>query len=74
MLQKGQASDNIKSNKGWFRGIDNRIISSRPGLYCPDCGLLLCKLLPETEARGLVVFCRKCKQERIVNISSTSVP
>lgn len=74
MLQKPQSGDKIKLNRGWFRGEDNRIISSRPGLYCPDCGLLLCKLLPETEARGLVVFCRKCKRETIVNIHSMSVP
>ncbi len=37
---------------------------------CPFCGgHKLLKILPNTEARGLVLYCRKCKRELIVDIN-----
>lgn len=38
-------------------------------LRCPYCGAgRLLKVLPETQAENLQVYCRKCKRELIVNI------
>lgn len=38
-------------------------------LGCPYCGAgRLLKVLPETQAENLQVYCRKCKRELIVNI------
>ena len=40
-------------------------------LVCPRCrrNKHLLKLSPETEARGLIVYCRDCKTEFKINIS-----
>ncbi|MBQ3214499.1 MAG: hypothetical protein IJB11_00110 [Oscillospiraceae bacterium] len=73
-MQTNQSCGKMKTNQGWSRGADKRINSSRAGLCCPNCGFLIHKLLPETEARNFVVYCRKCKHESIVNISSVPVP
>lgn len=42
-------------------------------LMCPVCrkGKIL-RVTPETEARNLPVFCRRCSQESIVNIERLS--
>jgi hypothetical protein len=37
-------------------------------LTCPCCGKRLLKVLPDTSARNLLLFCRKCKAETLVNI------
>ena len=39
-------------------------------LVCPTCkrNKRLLKISPQTEASGLVVFCRDCKTEHVVNI------
>ena len=53
--------DKIKTNQGW--------------LMCPACGRAkVLRLLPDTEARNLVVHCKVCKKESIVNISSVPAP
>lgn len=54
------ACDIININQGW--------------LLCPHCRRKLVKLLPETSANNLVVFCRKCGHESIVNISPAPAP
>lgn len=42
---------------------------------CPACGRAkVLRLLPDTEARNLVVHCKVCKKESIVNISSVPAP
>ena len=37
-------------------------------LVCPYDGNRIMRVLPETKARCLQVFCRKCKREYVVNI------
>ena len=42
---------------------------------CPACGKhKVLKLLPNTEARSLAVFCKRCGKESIVNISPEPAP
>ena len=74
VLHNSPACDRINTNKGWRLTPDGKIESTRPSLVCPRCKLALGKLLPETEAKNLVVYCKRCKQESIVNISSVPVP
>lgn len=50
----------IKTNSGW--------------LHCPVCGQKLIKLLPNTRASNLLVYCRKCGEESVVNIPSAPAP
>lgn len=51
----------IKTNQGW--------------LTCPACGRAkVLRVLPSTEARDLVVYCKVCKKESIVNIPSVPEP
>lgn len=51
----------IKTNPGW--------------LMCPACGLgKVLRLLPETKAENLIVHCKVCKKESIVNIPYVPVP
>lgn len=55
VLHNSPACDRIKSNKGW--------------LICPACGQWkVLRILPNTEARNLPVYCKRCHQESIVNI------
>ena len=43
-------------------------------LICPRCHRQkLLKLLPDTEAKRLVVYCKHCRQESIVNIEPESL-
>lgn len=59
VLQSGDGCGTISSNKGW--------------LICPACERWkILRLLPSTEARDLVVYCKLCHQESIVNISPES--
>lgn len=44
------------------------ISAEQKWLTCPKCGKRLLKVLPDTSARNLLLFCRKCKAENIVNI------
>lgn len=37
-------------------------------LTCPYDGTRIMRVLPKTKATNLVVFCRKCKREYVVNI------
>lgn len=47
--------DKIKANNGW--------------LICPACGQWkVLRLLPETEAKNLIVYCKRCHRESVVNI------
>lgn len=47
-------------------------IRTRDGfLLCPKCGRRTDqKILPNTEARNLPLYCKKCKQSTIVDIES----
>lgn len=61
MLQKDKQCGKIKTSREWLK--------------CPACGKHnVLKLLPETEAKSLVVYCKRCGQESIVNISPVPVP
>lgn len=48
------------------------IIYSTAGgrLICPTCRAKLIRILPDTEAANLQVFCRKCKTELKIDIKS----
>lgn len=52
------------------QGKHGRILIVRDGyIQCPVCrNKRLMRLDPATEAHALVVFCRKCKTENIVDI------
>ena len=42
---------------------------------CPACGKQkVLRLLPNTNAKDLVVFCKRCNKESIVNISPEPAP
>lgn len=43
-------------------------------LICPNCRRKLMKVLPNTRAENLPVYCRTCKHSEIVNISSVPEP
>ncbi len=50
-------------------------IKTNQWLVCPVCGVgKVLKLLPNTEAKNLIVFCRVCRKESIVNIPLVPVP
>lgn len=59
-LQNSKECDKIMTNRGW--------------LTCPHCRRKLIRLLPTTQAADLVVYCRDCKHESIVNISLEPAP
>lgn len=60
-MRKSDDCGKIKANQGW--------------LLCPACGKQrVLKLMPSTEAKDLVVYCKKCGKESVVNISSVPVP
>ena len=59
-MQKQDKRDKIMTNVRW--------------LCCPVCGQRLHKLLPQTEAKNFVIYCRKCGNESIVNIPLVPVP
>ena len=37
-------------------------------ITCPGCGFLLARTLPGASARGLLLYCRKCRKQIAVNI------
>lgn len=46
-----------------------RIIADKDGwVLCPVCKRRLLRVRPDTTARNLPVYCRRCHQESIVNI------
>ena len=47
------------------------MLVSRGGfLQCPHCGnRKLLRVSPDTEARALAVWCRKCQTETVIDIS-----
>lgn len=51
-----------------------KIETNREWLKCPVCKQKLLKLLPQTQANNLVVYCRKCGQESVVNIPREPEP
>lgn len=48
----------------------SKMIDKDRWLICPACGKKLIKLLPTTVVQDFPLYCRYCKQEAIVNISS----
>ena len=60
-LQKIQCCGIVKLSQGW--------------LICPACGRgKVLRLLPKTECKELLVYCKVCKQESVVNISLVPEP
>lgn len=54
-LQNSPACDIIQIKDGW--------------LMCPNCNQFkLLRLLPSTTAQDLLVYCRRCHTESLVNI------
>ena len=50
-----------------------KINANQEWLTCPACGQFkVLRLLPETEAKNLPVFCKRCRTESIVNIPNKS--
>ena len=50
-----------------------RIDAEQRWLMCPACGQWkVLRLLPNTEARNLPVYCKRCHKESIVNIPHES--
>lgn len=46
------------------------IISTNQGrVTCPQCGFLLARTLPGTRVTNLLLHCRKCRKQVLVNIS-----
>lgn len=39
-------------------------------LTCPQCGFLLARTLPGTRVTDLLLYCRKCRKQVLVNIPS----
>lgn len=61
MLQKVICCDKVEISQSW--------------LMCPACGRgKVLRLLPKTECTNLVVFCKVCKKESVVNISLVPAP
>ena len=52
----------------------SKINATNGWLLCPHCRRKLLRLLPETQAKNLVVYCRKCGHESIVNIPLEPAP
>ena len=44
--------------------------SNQERVACPRCGFLLARALPGTRVTDLLLHCRKCKRQVLVNISS----
>ena len=60
-LQKIKSCGIVKVSQGW--------------LICPACGRgKVLRLLPNTECKNLLVYCKVCKQETVVNISLVPEP
>lgn len=52
-----------------------KIDTNQRWLMCPACGRgRVLQLLPTTRAKDLIVYCKVCKRESIVNIPSVPVP
>lgn len=68
-------TEGVKNSKitptGWNRGPDGHIQTRRGRLPCPKCGANTIKLLPQTRGVGIVVYCKQCHTESVVDIEST---
>ena len=52
-----------------------KIMTNPRWLKCPACGLgKVLKLIPGTSASNLVVYCKRCGKESIVNIALVPEP
>ena len=52
-----------------------RINSSKRWVKCPACHRSkVLQILPTTECKDVVVYCKACKTETVVNISLVPVP
>ncbi len=53
-MQMQKMYDKITTKDGW--------------ILCPHCGRNLIKFFPDTYAKNLHVFCRRCRKESIIDI------
>ena len=54
---------------------ESALYADKVQLICPKCGRgKILRLVPTSTAKDLVIYCRVCKQESIVNISSEPAP
>ncbi len=61
MLQIESTYGKIRTNPGWLK--------------CPACGKhKVLRLLPNTTAKDLPVFCKRCGKETFVNITLEPAP
>lgn len=37
-------------------------------INCPNCGKILCKMDTEGEIKKVYLYCKKCKEEKYINI------
>lgn len=64
--QKKENEKQLTSLSGYGRMEENE-----RWIMCPACGRgKVLKALPTTEAKNLPVYCKRCHQQAIVNISS----
>ena len=40
---------------------------------CEICGKNIMKIRPDTEAKNLIVYCKCCKQEQLINIRASAL-
>lgn len=40
----------------------------RKEILCPICSKMLCKIGPNGVMRQVYLYCKKCKEERLINI------
>ena len=58
-----------------FTPARGRINAEQTWLKCPACGRgKVLRILPTTEGKDLIVYCKICKTESVVNISQVPVP
>ncbi len=48
-----------------------KISADNKWLLCPICGQKVMKLLPSTTATNLPIYCKRCKQETVMNITQS---
>lgn len=48
-----------------------KINANQGRLTCPDCGFLLARFEKGATVSGLLLYCRKCKKQIVVNIPKT---
>ena len=61
-----------KEDKGLQRRKNEGIIRDKDGwVLCPVCKRRVMKIRPDTTARNLPVYCKRCRRESIVNIEQS---